>query len=265
MLKSSLLYGLSLLSIAPQLCNGRAVESEKRASAALTWKALGGSIVGHPGIISWAPDRTDIFVRGSDNAVYHKWQLGNPGTAWGPSDTGFQNLGGSILSDVTVVSRGYDRLDAFVVGADNACYHGWWNGSYWSTWGTLGGAFGGDISAVAWGNGRLDLFGRGMDNAVWHRAWDGAAWGAWESLGGAVIGSPKVVSWGANRLDVFARGTNNGVYHIAWNGSLWSGWYNHGGTVLEDITPVSTAPNRLDLFVRGGNNALYQKNWNGAA
>lgn len=46
MLKSSLLYGLSLLAIAPQVCNGRAVESEKRATAALTWKALGGSIVG---------------------------------------------------------------------------------------------------------------------------------------------------------------------------------------------------------------------------
>jgi hypothetical protein len=31
--------------------------------------------------VSWGPDRLDIFVKGTDNALYHKWW---DKTAWGP-------------------------------------------------------------------------------------------------------------------------------------------------------------------------------------
>ncbi len=43
---------------------------------------------------SWAANRLDVFVLGTDNALYHKWWNGS---AWGPSVTGFESLGGTIV------------------------------------------------------------------------------------------------------------------------------------------------------------------------
>jgi hypothetical protein len=34
-----------------------------------------------------------VFVTGTDSALYHKWW---DGSAWGPSLTGYENLGGVI-------------------------------------------------------------------------------------------------------------------------------------------------------------------------
>ena len=43
--------------------------------------------------MSWTGDRLDVFVEGTDRALYHKWWDGN---AWGPSLTGYEGLGGII-------------------------------------------------------------------------------------------------------------------------------------------------------------------------
>ncbi len=78
--------------------------------------------------VAWGSNRLDAFVIGTNNALYHKWWNGS---AWGPSVTGFESLGGVCLSEPEVASWGPNRLDAFVLGTDNALYHKWWNGSAW--------------------------------------------------------------------------------------------------------------------------------------
>lgn len=37
------------------------------------WEDLGGVIMGAPSVASWDEGRLDVFVRGTDNALYHKW------------------------------------------------------------------------------------------------------------------------------------------------------------------------------------------------
>ncbi|MDD7942985.1 hypothetical protein PHK61_31740, partial [Actinomycetospora lutea] len=37
------------------------------------WESLGGVLTSEPAAVSWRSDRIDVFVRGTDNALWHKW------------------------------------------------------------------------------------------------------------------------------------------------------------------------------------------------
>ena len=52
------------------------------------WESLGGVITAGPGVSSWAGERLDTFVKGSNNALWHKWFAGG----W----SGWESLGGGI-------------------------------------------------------------------------------------------------------------------------------------------------------------------------
>ena len=43
--------------------------------SATGWEALGGVFNSTPAVVSWGPDRLDIFGLGTDNVLYHKWQV----------------------------------------------------------------------------------------------------------------------------------------------------------------------------------------------
>ncbi|MCX7101772.1 MAG: M12 family metallopeptidase [Methylobacter sp.] len=224
------------------------------------WKgfeSLGGIITTAPHAVCWGKNRIDIFARGTDNALYHKWWDGNQ---WG----GWESLGGVITSDPVAVSWGPNRLDVFAKGTDGAMYHRWWDGNHWGGWESLGGVITSNITAVSWGVNRLDLFARGTDGAMYHKWWDGSHWGGWESLGGIITSDPVAVSWGPNRLDVFAKGTDGAIYHRWWDGNHWGGWESLGGIITSNISAVSWGANRLDLFARGTDNAMYHKWWDGS-
>ena len=55
--------------------------------------------------VSWGKNRIDYFVVGSDHAVYHKWW---DGSQWGPSLTGYEDLGGYAIAqeNIAAVSTG---------------------------------------------------------------------------------------------------------------------------------------------------------------
>ena len=163
-----------------------------------------------PRLATWGPDRLDVFVLGTDRALYHKWW---DGSAWGPSVNGYEYLGGICMSPPEVVAWGTDRLDVFVLGTDNAVYHKWWDGSDWGPsvngYEYLGGVCASPPRVVAWGENRLDMFVIGTDSALYHKWWDGSAWSGWEYMGGVCTTAPTVVSWGPNRLDVFVLGTDS--------------------------------------------------------
>jgi hypothetical protein len=42
-------------------------------------------------VVSWAPNRLDIFGLDVNNEMLHKWW---DGTSWGPSQTDWETLGG---------------------------------------------------------------------------------------------------------------------------------------------------------------------------
>lgn len=236
--------------------------------------------VAHVSVASGAANRLDVVVRGRDGGAYHKWL---DGTNWGPSLTGWQNLGGQgqqFLGRPKVVSWSRDRLDVLARGSDAACYHRWWNGSAWvpslidpdphgGVWQYLGGEMAGDVAAVSWAPDRLDIFCRGLAGHLYHKWWEGSRWGPgplrtdWMSLGGIIAGNPACAAWAPGRLDVFARGLDGGIYHQWWDGLTWSGFQPIGGKMAGSPTVVSWGPNRLDVFCRGLDGAVYHKAWDG--
>ena len=133
-----------------------------------------------------------------------------------------------MTSSPCAVSWGYNRIDVFGRGTDNALWHKWWDGSSWSGWESLGGILTSAPTVSSWGDNRLDVFVKGTDNALWHKWWDGSSWSGWESLGGVLTSAPGAVSWGYNRIDVFVKGTDNALWHKWWDGSSWSGWESLG-------------------------------------
>ncbi len=225
-------------------------------------------------VVAWGANRLDVFVLGTNRALYHKWWNGS---AWGPSLTGYENMGGICTSAPQVVAWGPNRLDVFVTGTNSALYHKWWNGSAWGPsltgYEDMGGTCVGDPRIVSWGANRLDVFVLGTNRALYHKWWNGSAWGpsltGYENMGGVCVGQPEVVAWGPNRLDVFVVGTDRALYHKWWNGSAWgpslTGYEYMGGVCMSAPRAVAWGPNRLDVFVVGTDGALYHKWWNGSA
>jgi peptidoglycan hydrolase-like protein with peptidoglycan-binding domain len=128
------------------------------------WESLGGTLTSAPAASSWSSGRLDVFVRGTDNALWHKWFQ----NGW----SGWESLGGILTSNLAAVSWGSGRIDVFVRGTDNAMWHRWFDGQ-WRGWESLGGVLTSDPAAVSWGSGRIDVFVRGTDNAMWHKWFDG--------------------------------------------------------------------------------------------
>src|SRR5918994_715148 len=85
------------------------------------WAPLGGVLFSDPIVASNADGRLEVFVRGTDNNLYHKWQTA-PGAGWAPD---WSPLGG-VFDGNPMVGRNADgRLEVFVRGTDNSLYHKW--------------------------------------------------------------------------------------------------------------------------------------------
>ena len=214
----------------------------------LGWESLGGTLTSGPGVSSWAPGRLDVFVRGTDSALWHKWFQGG----W----SGWESLGGVLTSEPAAVSWGNGRIDVFVRGTDSALWHKWFQGS-WSGWERLGGVLTSGPAVSSWAAGRLDVFVRGTDSALWHK-WFQGGWSGWESLGGTLTSAPAAVSWSNGRIDVFAAGTDSALWHKWFQGG-WSGWESLGGVLTSAPAVSSWAAGRLDLFVAGTDSAMWHK------
>lgn len=97
---------------------------------------------GPPAVASWGPNRLDIFALDDSYTIHHKaWT----GSAWWPSQTGWEPLGRLYSSPPAVTSWGPDRLDIFAIGTDKAMHHKAWTGSAWwpaaQEWESMGGVF----------------------------------------------------------------------------------------------------------------------------
>ncbi len=254
----------------------------------------------HP--ISLGPQHLDVFWRGADGALWHKWydgqwhDHGSLGAAplgsepravaagggqievvWRGTDRApwhkrfdggwkpHQSLESRPLgSDLHAVSTGGGALAAFWRGDDGALWYQRYDGANWHRPESLGaGPLGSEPQAVSWGPSRIDVLWRGTDGALWHKWFDGQ-WHPHESLGAGPLGSdPQVASWGQDRLDVFWRGKDGALWHKWYDGQ----WHDHeslGAKPLgSDPHPVTWGQNRLDVFWRGTDDALWHKWYDG--
>jgi hypothetical protein len=92
----------------------------------------GASVSAQPAVVTWGPDRLDVFVAATDGRLYIKsWT----GSGWFPSQLEYNDLGApdaGLLGAPKVVSWGPNRLDIFVRGQDGACTssRGWVTAGY---------------------------------------------------------------------------------------------------------------------------------------
>jgi hypothetical protein len=220
---------------------------------------LGGTLTSDPDICSWGKgSHYEIFARGTDNALWHKYWTES--TGW----SGWESLGGSLASGPGCVSWGPNRVDVVARASNNTVLHWYWNGASWQS-DNLGGSITYDPDIASTASERLDVFGRASDGSIAHRWWNGTSWNSWVNRGGAnaiVTGVGAVGSEG-NRVDVVGRAPNNSVFHLYYAG----GWYteNFGGLTQSDPDMSSWGSGVFDVWMRGTDNGLWHKWWTGSS
>ena len=230
----------------------------------------GSGIKGDPAVVTWAPGRLDVFVRGVDDKLWQRFSA-NGGSTW----SGWMKPvgdAGVLASGPDVAAWGVNRLDVFVRGTDGGIWQRSWNGVSWGTSWVGRGApprqATGDPTVASWAPGRLDVFVRGGDGKLWQTFGSYSSWSGWLMPPGTeagTIAAPDAgggaldaASWGAGHYSVFVRGTDNQVYETRHQGG-WSPWAR---PVADDVRggpgATSRGTGKLDVFVRAQDGALHQ-------
>ncbi len=84
------------------------------------WDSLGGVILGAPAVARNADGRLEVFARGTDGAIWHRWQI-SPSGGW--SD--WNSLGGVLTTEPVVAQNVDGRLQLFARGLDGSLWHIW--------------------------------------------------------------------------------------------------------------------------------------------
>jgi len=182
------------------------------------WASAGGTATSDPGTVRPSGTESNVTVRGTDNAVWHRQSLSGVWQAW-------ESVGGTATSAPSIGSWGPGRLDYVVEGTDSALWHRSETGGVFSGWDTAGGTAASDPAIVDLGVGSLAVFVKGTDGQLFYRTGNGAGtWGTWTGLGGVLTSAPAAASCGLGHIDVVVRGTDSAYWHNSWNGTAWSGW-----------------------------------------
>lgn len=225
----------------------------------LAWAQPGWAVTvdSSPSAVSPNAGAFDVFVRGSDGALWHRWYANGQWQPWG-------NLGGCIVGDPQAISPGPDRINVYVRGCDDRLYQKWYANGTWSGTFDLIGDW--EIKSnpvpVSWGSDHIDVFARGNDNALIHTWWSASAgWQPWSSLGGSISGDPAPVSTGTEKLNVYAHGTDGHLVQRWYANGTWAPWETLGDWAMTGRPKVIMArPGYFDVFGRG-NDATLIHNW----
>ena len=223
------------------------------------WQPLGGKLTTEPVVGTNKDGRLEAFARGTDNALWHCWQM-TPGGTW----SGWASRGGVITSVPSVVSNADGRLEVFARGSDGALWHIWQttpNGS-WGGWASLGGVITSDPSATRNADGRVEVFARGTDGGLWHIWQKGVqqGWSAWASRGVQFSGNPVAGRNLDGRIEVFMVANSGALLHV-WQtapNNGWSGWASLGGVLTSELAVGNHANGRLEVMGRGTDGALWR-------
>ncbi len=107
-----------LVAIAVLVAAGLAAPRPAAAQARGDWAAwapLGGISTAAPAVTSWGSGRLDVFARGADRALWHRYHDRRGWSAW-------HSLGGVLASAPAAVATGGRRLHVVVQGTDGALY-----------------------------------------------------------------------------------------------------------------------------------------------
>ncbi len=235
------------------------------------WASLGkpttGSLTSSPCAISRQTGTIDVYVRGTDGAVWERPYYSGTWHDW-------YIVGGQVAAGTGPGASGWSgREDVFIEGTDGAMHQTTWTSSSgWSSgWVNLGGHLTSSPGAVSRSSGIISVYVRGTDGAVWERPYSSGAWQGWYNLGGVLAPGtgPAVSAWQyyqgsrlVNREDVFVVGTNGAMYQKTWTaGSGWTTtWANLGGKLTSSPT-AATMQYSIEIYARGTDGYLYLKEY----
>lgn len=229
--------------------------------------SLGGVVTSDPVVASNAGGRLEVFARGTDNALWHNWQLDNGEFG------GWASLGGTLLGGAAAGLNQSGRMSVFHRGTDSGLWVrtqlGVGTSSDWGAWGSIGGRLGGDPVVTRLADGRLAVFYRTPENTLvarWQNAPNASSWSNEAPLGspdGGMAGSPSVVLLGNGRLQVFVRSSRNLLYQraslTADPSAAWDGWSSLQFTVSQDpVAVLQPAGGSPSLFAVDGARAMWE-------
>jgi len=226
-----------------------------RPSAGLVGAPAG--VVGAPAVCSQATNSLDLFVRGTDNALY--WRHWTSATAWGL----WMYLGGYLTSDPGATSDdgGVGYLAVFVRGGDGALWSRTMvnSGSSWSQWTSQGGQLlkGTGPAAAFFRDVWHGVFVTGTNHQLYYY---NAASKVWQSLGGYLTSSPTATIIDCDPVcgcEVLARGGDGALWSIANYPSSWNAWHKIGGQLLEGTGPDNYGVSSPGYLVTGTDHALW--------
>ena len=215
------------------------------------WASLGGQLSSSPCAVSRSPGYLDVYVAGTDGAVYDRPYYDGAWHNW-------LKVGGQVAKGTGPGASAWpSREDVFVAGTNGALYQKTWNAaSGWTNWVKLGGYLTSSPGASSWDVGRIDVAVRGGDGAAWHKYyWNG--WSSWGSLGGQLASStgPAVTSSESGSLsivNILVAGTDGAMWQKTWTStSQWSGWKYVGGCLTSSPTAYSNNSPYIIVFIRG--------------
>ncbi|MGE5342254.1 MAG: hypothetical protein ACM3SY_12325 [Candidatus Omnitrophota bacterium] len=213
-----------------------------------------------------------VFVRGTNNELYHKSERDNFST-W-DNVSSILNGRPTLSSSPSAFVANNDTIHVFFPGSDNRLYHIWsQDGQTWtSDPQNLSGSgnsnlVNGSSSEASSGTNRLDLLARGADNSLYYSSCDASSssnpcnWSSWRSISGTLSSSPSAISRN-NEIDVYFTGRDNHlmVTSSSDQGRTWSNPQDlGGGPILSSPAAASSSRDQIDIFARGTDNHLYHR------
>jgi hypothetical protein len=216
--------------------------------------------------------RVEIFVLGSDDAIWHRAQpkYVSPANEWTP----WVSLGGSFRDGPSVIRGSDGRLMVFSRGFDNQAYFKVQTkanagADEWGSWEPLGGDIFSRLSVLLNSEGLVHVYGKAKDNTLAHRTQfsneTGIFWGEWENLGGALSGAPTAILDSEGLIHIFGRATDRSLFHLTQIPKAefmsWGTWKTMGGTLASNprLPLLNNDVNLLEVVVRGSDKAFWVK------
>ena len=200
-----------------------------------------------------ATGAVDVFVRGTDNRVWHNHFFG--GTSW----SGWNPIAGMTTPSAPATTVLGGTLYVFVRGADDLIHFNSSNGG-WDGWQPVPG---GERTQSTPGVAAGVLVARRADGAIRFNTFDGpTAWGGWKDVpdGGRTPSAPAITDFGLGFF-LFVRGTDDGIHYksLGSNRDSWGVWQR----IPSGLTPSAPAVARGLLVVRGTDDGLHHNNFDG--
>lgn len=240
-------------------------------NSSLAWQApqtINAPIPNSISAISWGQNRLDLFGRGVNNDLVHRWW---DGVSW----SNWESLGGCILNNPSATTWGVNRIDVIAQGCNDTgdnIYQKWFDGT-WHDWYNIGGRTEQSPAITSWGPNRLDIVVRNTGNSLSHKIYDPAlgGWTAWAGAGGGtgcMAGAPTM-STALGRLDVFGRDcstSGNNLSHYSFTPAAgWSTVATRSIRLDRDPVAVSLTPGKSEIFSINGSGSLFHRTFTQAS